>query len=152
MTRNAPLFQGCVDAGALVEGAWGGEPVPGLAARPGDHLVRKARMRAREGTPLARIPKAAGCDALIVTGAWTDLSIAPRARTGADKSDVLAVPDDGCSTMNADWHRASIDHAMQNVALVTTVGAVIAALGRGVHDRAGSPLAASAAGGCIGAG
>jgi hypothetical protein len=31
-------------------------------------------------------------------------------------------------TMNADWHRASIEYAMTNVALVTKVDAVIAAL------------------------
>jgi len=30
--------------------------------------------------------------------------------------------------MNADWHRASIEYAMQNVALVTKVEAVIAEL------------------------
>ena len=33
-----------------------------------------------------------------------------------------------CSTMNADWHDASINYAMQNVADVTNVDAVIAAL------------------------
>ena len=31
--------------------------------------------------------------------------------------------------MNADWHRASIEYAMQNVAAVTTASDVIAALG-----------------------
>jgi gluconolactonase len=30
--------------------------------------------------------------------------------------------------MNADWHRASIEYAMTNVALVTKVDAVIAGL------------------------
>jgi gluconolactonase len=41
----------------------------------------------------------------------------------------MVIPEDACSTMNADWHRASIDYAMQNVALVTRTDAVIAALG-----------------------
>jgi gluconolactonase len=40
----------------------------------------------------------------------------------------MIIPEDGCSTMNADWHRASIEYAMQNVALVTKVDAVIAGL------------------------
>ena len=31
--------------------------------------------------------------------------------------------------MNADWHRASVQYAMQNVAAVTNAGEVIAALG-----------------------
>lgn len=129
MTLNAPLFEGCVEANALVEGTWGAEPVPGLEARPGDHVVKKARMSAWEGTSLERILRAEGRDILIETGAWTNMSIEHTARTGADKGYVMVIPEDGCSTMNADWHRASIDYAMQNVALVTRTQAVIDALG-----------------------
>jgi gluconolactonase len=129
MTLNAPLFEGAVEANALVEGTWGAEPVPGLDARPGDHVVRKARMSAWEGTSLERILRAEGRDILIETGAWTNMSIEHTARTGADKGYVMVIPEDGCSTMNADWHRASIDYAMQNVALVTRTQAVIDALG-----------------------
>jgi gluconolactonase len=129
MTLNAPLFEGAVDANALVAGTWGAEPAPGLEAMPGDHIVRKARMSAWEGTPLETILKAEGRDIIIETGAWTNMSIEHTARTGADKGYVMIIPEDGCSTMNADWHRASIDYAMQNVALVTKVNEVIAALG-----------------------
>jgi gluconolactonase len=129
MTLNAPLFEGCVDANALVEGSWGAEPVPGLEAQPGDHVVRKARMSAWEGTSLERVLRAEGRDLLIETGAWTNMSIEHTARTGADKGYVMVIPEDGCSTMNADWHRASIDYAMRNVAMVTTTEEVIRALG-----------------------
>lgn len=129
MTLNAPLFEGAVDAHALVEGTWGADPVPGLEARPGDLIVRKNRMSAWEGTALETILKAQGRDILIETGAWTNMSIEHTARTGADKGYVMVIPEDGCSTMNADWHRASIDYAMQNVALVTKTDRVIAALG-----------------------
>ncbi|MFN6978499.1 MAG: isochorismatase family protein, partial [Gemmobacter sp.] len=129
MTLNAPLFEGAIEANALVEGTWGAEPVPGLEAQPGDFVVRKARMSAWEGTSLERILRAEGRDILIETGAWTNMSIEHTARTGADKGYVMVIPEDGCSTMNADWHRASIDYAMQNVALVTTVDAVIGGLG-----------------------
>jgi gluconolactonase len=129
MTLNAPLFEGCVDANAMIEGSWGAEPVPGLEAQPGDHVVRKARMSAWEGTSLERILKAEGRSIIIETGAWTNMSIEHTARTGADKGYVMVIPEDGCSTMNADWHRASIDYAMRNVALVTTTEEVIAALG-----------------------
>jgi gluconolactonase len=41
----------------------------------------------------------------------------------------MIVPEDCCSTMNADWHSASINFAMQNVAVVTRADAVIKALG-----------------------
>ena len=68
-------------------------------------------------------------DIVIVTGAWTNMSIEHTARTGADKGYVMVIPEDGCSTMNADWHRASIQYAMQNVAAVMRASEVIAALG-----------------------
>jgi gluconolactonase len=40
----------------------------------------------------------------------------------------MILPEDCCSTMNADRHRASVQYAMQNVAAVTKSGEVIAAL------------------------
>jgi gluconolactonase len=86
-------------------------------------------MSAWEGTNLETVLKAQGRDILIECGAWTNMSIEHTARTGADKGYVMIIPEDGCSTMNADWHRASIDYAMQNVAAVTRVDDVIRALG-----------------------
>jgi gluconolactonase len=129
MTLNAPLFEGVVDSNALVRGTWGAAPVPGLEPQPGDHVVEKMRMSAWEGTALETILRAEGRDILIETGAWTNMSIEHTARTGADKGYVMVIPEDGCSTMNADWHRASINYALQNVALVTTTAEVLAALG-----------------------
>ncbi len=128
MTLNAPLFEGAVEADALIEGTWGAEPVPGLEAQQRDHVIRKNRMSAWEGTNLETILKAENRDIIIETGAWTNMSIEHTARTGADKGYVMVIPEDGCSTMNADWHRASISYAMQNVALVTKTESVIAAL------------------------
>ena len=40
----------------------------------------------------------------------------------------MVVPEDGCSTMNAEWHNASINFALQNVSTVTNCGAVTEAL------------------------
>jgi gluconolactonase len=128
LTLNAPLFEGVIDSNALVRGTWGAAPVPGLEPQPGDHVIEKMRMSAWEGTSLETVLKAEGRDILIETGAWTNMSIEHTARTGADKGYVMVIPEDGCSTMNADWHRASIDYAMQNVALVTRTDDVIAAL------------------------
>jgi len=129
MTQNAPLFENTLAAGALVKGSWGAQPVPGLEPQAGDHVVSKMRMSAWEGTNLETILKAEGRDILIETGAWTNMSIEHTARTGADKGYIMIIPEDGCSTMNADWHRASIDYAMQNVAAVTSTDEVLRALG-----------------------
>jgi gluconolactonase len=129
LTLNAPLFEGLADAKAMVRGSWGAEPVPGLERRSGDHLVEKMRMSAFEGTNLETVLKSGARDTIIITGAWTNMSIEHTARTGADKGYVAIVPEDCCSTMNADWHRASINYALTNVAAVTAADAVIRALG-----------------------
>ena len=128
LTLNAPLFEGLADANALVRGTWGAAPVEGLEPRPGDHVVAKMRMSAWEGSSLETVLKSGGRDILIDTGAWTNMSIEHTARTGADKGYFMIVPEDACSTMNAEWHAASIGYAMQNVAIVTRTGEVIAAL------------------------
>jgi gluconolactonase len=128
-TLNAPLFTGLVEGNAMVRGTWGAAPVVGLERQAGDHLVEKMRMSAWEGTTLETILKSGRRDTVIVTGAWTNMSIEHTARTGADKGYVMIVPEDGCSTMNADWHRASINYALQNVSTVTRTDEVIAALG-----------------------
>ena len=107
-------------ANALRKGSWGAQPVPGLEPQSGDHIVSKMRMSAWEGTNLETILKAEDRDILIDTGAWTNMSIEHTARTGADKGYIMIVPEDACSTMNADWHRAATDYALQNVAAVTT--------------------------------
>jgi gluconolactonase len=129
VTLNAPLFKGLVEGNAMVRGTWGAAPVPGLERQAGDHVVEKMRMSAWEGTALETVLKSGRRDTVIITGAWTNMSVEHTARTGADKGYVMLVAEDACSTMNADWHNASINYALQNVSTVTRTDAVIAALG-----------------------
>jgi gluconolactonase len=126
---NAPLFQGVKDANALVRGSWGAAPAEGLEPRQGDFVVEKMRMNAWEGTRLEPLLKGLGRDTIIVTGAWTNMSVEHTARTGADKGYYMIVPKDGCSTMDADWHNASINYALTRVATVASCAAVLDALG-----------------------
>ena len=126
---NAPLFQGVKDAKALVRGTWGAAPADGLEPQKGDYVVEKMRMSGWEGTKLEPLLAGFGCDTIIVTGAWTNMSIEHTSRTGADKGFTVFVPEDCCSTMNAEWHNAAINYALQNVSTVTTCDEVIAALG-----------------------
>jgi len=125
---NAGLFQGVKDTGGLVRGSWGAAPAEGLEPQDGDFVVEKMRMNAWEGTRLESLLKGFGRDSVIVTGAWTNMSVEHTARTGADKGYFMFVPEDGCSTMNADWHNASINYALQNVSTVTSCAAVLGAL------------------------
>jgi gluconolactonase len=125
---NAPLFEGVKETGALVRGSWGAAPAEGLEPQDGDHVVEKMRMSAWQDTNLESVLEQEGRDTVIVTGAWTNMSIEHTSRTGADKGYYMVVPEDACSTMNADWHNASINYALQNVASVTTCAEVKAAL------------------------
>lgn len=129
LTLNAPLFEGVVDSKAIVRGTWGVAAVAGLEPRPGDHVVEKMRMSAWEGSSLETVLKSDRRDIIINTGAWTNMSVEHTARTAADKGYIVVVPEDACSTMNAEWHNASINFAMQNVAAVTSTDDVIAGLG-----------------------
>jgi gluconolactonase len=128
LTLNAPLFEGVKETGALVRGSWGAAAAEGLEPQDGDHVVEKMRMSAWHDTNLESLLEELGRDTVIVTGAWTNMSIEHTSRTGADKGYYMVVPEDGCSTMNADWHNASINYALQNVATVTNCGEVAAAL------------------------
>jgi gluconolactonase len=125
---NAPLFEGVKETNALVRGTWGAAPAEGLEAQPGDYVVEKMRMSAWQGTKLDNLLWGLDRDHVIVSGAWTNMSVEHTARTGADKGYVMIVPEDACSTMNAEWHKASIDFALQNVSKVVKVDDVIAAL------------------------
>jgi gluconolactonase len=125
---NAPLFQGVKDTGGLVRGTWGAAPADGLQPQEGDFVVEKMRMSAWQGTRLENLLTGWDRDTIIVTGAWTNMSIEHTSRTGADKGYYIVVPEDCCSTMNADWHNASINFALQNVATVTNCADVKAAL------------------------
>jgi gluconolactonase len=126
---NAPLFQGVKDANGLVRGTWGAAPAEGLEPQEGDHVVEKMRMSAWQGTRLENLLAGLGRDTIIVTGAWTNMSIEHTSRTGADKGYYMVVPEDCCSTIDAEWHNASINFALQNVSTVTNRADVKAALG-----------------------
>jgi gluconolactonase len=126
---NAPLFEGVKSTGGLVRGSWGARPAEGLEQQDGDFVVEKMRMNGWQDTTLESLLRGLDRDQVIVTGAWSNMSIEHTARTGADKGYFMFVPEDCCSTMNADWHNASINYALQNVSTVTNCDAVISAIG-----------------------
>ncbi|MEM5585686.1 isochorismatase family protein [Roseibium sp. AS2] len=128
LCQHAELQKGLKDNKALVRGTWGVAPAAGLEPQPGDLIVEKMSMSAWETSRLDAYLRHGGRDTIINTGSWTNMSVEHTARTGADKGYRMIVPEDACSTMNADWHQASINYAMQNVAAVTRTNAVIAAL------------------------
>ena len=80
LKQNAPLFQGVKDANALVRGSWGAAPAEGLEPQEGDHVVEKMRMNGFYNTRLDILLRGLGVETLIITGAWTNMSIEHTAR------------------------------------------------------------------------
>src|SRR4051812_33472337 len=126
---NAPLFQGVHDANALVRGSWGAAPVDGLEAKEGDHIVEKMRMNGFFQTRLDVLLRGLGAETIVITGAWTNMSIEYTARHGADLGYNVVVASDGTSTTGDEWQNAALNYAMTNVAQVATCEEIGTALG-----------------------
>lgn len=128
MTMNTPLFQSLRESGGLVNGSWGAAPVQQAEPTDQDFIVYKSRMSPWEGTNLETVLKACGRDTLINTGGWTNLSIEHTARTGADKGYQIIQPEDACFSIDAEWHRVSIEYALQFIATVTNTRSLLNAI------------------------
>jgi gluconolactonase len=129
LRQNAPLFQGVKEADALVRGTWGAAPAEGLEPQDGDHIVEKMRMNGFFETRLDILLRGLGVDTIIVSGAWTNMSIEHTARHGADAGYEVVVPSDGTSTTGDEWQNAALNYAMTNVAKVATCAEIKSALG-----------------------
>ena len=129
LRQNAPLFQGVKEADALVRGTWGAAPAEGLEPQDGDHIVEKMRMNGFFETRLDILLRGLGADTIIVSGAWTNMSIEHTARHGADAGYEVVVPSDGTSTTGDEWQNAALNYAMTNVAKVATCAEIKSALG-----------------------
>ena len=129
LKQNAPLFEGVRGANALVRGTWGAAPADGLEPKDGDHIVEKMRMNGFYDTRLDILLRGLGVETLIITGAWTNMSIEHTARHAADAGYRAVVASDGTSTVNDEWQRAALEYAMTNVAQVGTCSEIASALG-----------------------
>jgi gluconolactonase len=129
LKQNAPLFQGVKEANALVRGTWGAAAADGLEPQGGDHVVEKMRMNGFYETRLDILLRGLGVDQIIVSGAWTNMSIEHTARHGADAGYDVVVPSDGTSTTGEEWQNAALNYAMTNVAKVASCAEIKSALG-----------------------
>ncbi len=129
LKQNAPLFEGVKGANALVRGSWGAAPADGLEPQAGDHVVEKMRMNGFYETRLDILLRGLGVETLIISGAWTNMSIEHTARHAADAGYRAVVPSDGTSTVNDEWQHAALNYAMTNVASVGTCAEIASALG-----------------------
>ena len=128
LKQNAPLFAGLKDANALVRGSWGAAPAEGLEPQPGDHVVEKMRMNGFYDTRLDVLLRGLGAETIVITGAWTNMSIEHTARHGADAGYEVVVVSDGTSTTSDEWQNAALNYALTNVGRAASTDEVAAAL------------------------
>lgn len=124
---NAPLFKGIKDANAVVRGSWGAAPVAGLEPQPGDFVVEKMRMNGFFNTKLESLLRGFGTETVIITGAWTNMSIEHTARHAADAGFEVIVASDGTSTVNDEWQRAGLNYALTNIGRTPSCAEIIEA-------------------------
>jgi gluconolactonase len=129
LRQNAPLFQGVKESNGLVRGSWGAAPADGLEPQDGDHVVEKMRMNGFYETRLDILLRGLGAETIVITGAWTNMSIEHTARHGADAGYEIVVASDGTSTISEEWQHAALNYAMNNVGKVATCAEIKSALG-----------------------
>jgi gluconolactonase len=120
LKQNAPLFQGVKESDALVRGSWGAAPVDGLEPQDGDFVVEKMRMNGFFNTRLDSLLRGLGAEAIVITGAWTNMSIEHTARHGADAGYEVVVVSDGTSTIDDEWQNVGLNYALTNVGRTAT--------------------------------
>jgi gluconolactonase len=143
LKQNAPLFRGVKGANALVRGTWGAAPAEGLEPKEGDFLVEKMRMNGFHNTTLHTLLQGLGVECIVVTGAWTNMSIEHTARHGADAGYEIVVASDGTSTVSDEWQNAGLNYAMTNIATVATCEEIREAMKKGVGPILGGVQAKS---------
>jgi gluconolactonase len=131
LKQNAPLFQGVKGDNGLVRGSWGAAPADGLEPQEGDHVVEKMRMNGFYETRLDILLRGLGAETILISGAWTNMSIEHTARHGADAGYEVVVASDGTSTVSDEWQHAALHYAMNNVGKVATCAEIKTALGAG---------------------
>jgi gluconolactonase len=140
LKQNAPLFRDVKGSNALVRGTWGAAPADGLEPREGDFALEKTRMNGFYDTKLDIVLRGLGVETLIITGAWTNMSIEHTARHAADAGYEVIVASDGTSTINDEWQNVALNYAVTNVGQVATCQEIGDALAIGAGDSLGGLL------------
>ena len=90
------------------------------------------RTSAFYNTRLMTLLQGFGTESVIVSGAWTHMSIEHTARYGADAGYRMVVVSDGTSSISEEWHNAGLSYALTAVAEIATCDQVAQALGAAV--------------------
>jgi len=114
----------------LIEGTWGAEIHPELAAAPQDFVLeRTVGVDGSYGTQLYPVLRQLRRTTMIMAGVSTNIAIESIVRASVNRGFDMVVIEDCCSSYPDDWHRFSIDNIMPLLATVTSAEAVLRAFG-----------------------
>ena len=114
----------------LIEGTWGAEIHPELAAASQDFVLeRTVGVDGSYGTQLYPVLRQLRRTTMLMTGVSTNIAIESIVRASVNRGFDMVVIEDCCASYPDDWHRFSIDNIMPLLATVTTADAVLRALG-----------------------
>lgn len=122
------LFREIADDPDLQPGSPGLEMLPELAVADTDIVVEKQRAGAFAGTDLDQTLRAMGIETIVLTGAWTNLSVESTARHGSDLGYRVIVVSDGTASQSAELHRVALEGGLSMLAEIAPCGEVIGAL------------------------
>ena len=127
--QNANLFRDTRASGGVTRGTWGAEPMDGLEVQRGDILVMKQRANAFTNTNMDIKLRGLGVETIVLTGAWTNMSVESTARVGADIGYEVVIVEDGTATLGPEWQKAALEYGVTAFATVAPAADVIAAWG-----------------------
>lgn len=126
--QNAGLWQGLVQANALVEGTWGATIHSAIAPKEGEPVVSKRGVSAFTASDLAAILNNAGISSLLLAGVATNFVVEGTAREAVDRGYNVVIVGDCCASLSQEAHDAALNTALPFLATITTSDEVVAAL------------------------
>jgi nicotinamidase-related amidase len=121
----------------LIEGTWGAEIHPELAATPQDFVLeRTVGVDGSYGTQLYPVLRQLRRSVMLMTGVSTNIAIESIVRASVNRGFEMVIVEDCCASYPDEWHRFSIENIMPLLATVTTAEAVLRAFGMAAGEPA----------------
>jgi nicotinamidase-related amidase len=108
VNARAPIFQGIVGAGALLDGSWGAQFLPQVRPLEGEPIVFKRGVSAFAGTDLRRMLQVSAIETLVLAGVATNFVVEATARQAVDEGFRVVTLRDCCATFNGVMHDNSL--------------------------------------------
>ena len=126
---NSGLFEGTIQANAIVEGTWGAEIHEAVSPQDGEPVVAKRGVSAFYGSDLALLLATGGIKTLLLSGVATNFVVEGTAREAMDRGYDVVIVGDCCASMSQEAHDAALTTALPFLATISNLDEVIAALG-----------------------